>query len=81
MKTYTDGFFSVNSSNGFLPLHEPLQTLPTKYSELQFLLDNMPICKEDGSSGYLSLNGGIEKATNQLPNFYQEVKEEKVISL
>lgn len=77
MKTYTDGFFYVNSSNGFLPLHEPLQTLPTKYSELQFLLDNMPICKEDGSPGYLALNGGIEKATNQLPNFYEEVKEEK----
>ena len=30
-KKYTDGFFNVSSENGFLPVKEPLKTLPKKY--------------------------------------------------
>ena len=77
MNTYTDGFFSIDAENGFLPVKEPLQKLPQKYHELQSLLDHMPVVKDDGSSGYLSMPGGIEKATMHLPNYIDEVKKEK----
>ena len=28
MRTYSDGFFSIDPQNGFLPQKEPLATLP-----------------------------------------------------
>ena len=37
-KKYTDGFFNVSSENGFLPVKEPLKSLPKKYFEIQFLI-------------------------------------------
>jgi len=49
---YSDGFFNVNSINGFLPEKLPLEKLPVKYSPLQEILDNMPI-KISNGSGYL----------------------------
>ena len=31
MNSYTDGFFSIDSQNGFLPIKSPLKVLPEKY--------------------------------------------------
>lgn len=42
-KVYTDGFFKVGHQHGFLPEKMPLTTLPSKYSELQDILNKMPV--------------------------------------
>ena len=39
---YTDGFFSVDSENGFLPVQPPLKTLPNQYSQIQTIIDDLP---------------------------------------
>jgi hypothetical protein len=49
MKVFSDGFFSIDPTNGFLPISEPLAVLPERYSEIQRLLDDMPIRKPDGN--------------------------------
>ena len=54
LENYTDDFFEVNSINGFLPKKSPLLKLPERYKELQKLIDEMPIKKEDGGYGLLS---------------------------
>ena len=69
LENYTDDFFEVNSINGFLPKKSPLLKLPERYDELQRLIDEMPIKKEDGSDGLLSSNGAIEQSVEGLYNF------------
>lgn len=76
---YTDDFFEVNSLNGFLPKRSPLEKLPDTYKELQVLIDEMPIKKPDGSDGFLSIKGAIEKAVENLPNYENEVASENDI--
>ena len=61
LENYTDNFFEVNSIHGFLPRKNPLLKLPERYQELQKLIDEMPIKKEDGSDGLLSKKGAIEQ--------------------
>jgi indoleamine 2,3-dioxygenase len=39
---YTDGFFKVSPEHGFLPIKEPLKSLPDKYKAVQQLIDNLP---------------------------------------
>ncbi len=39
---YSDGFFSIDETNGFLPIKDPLAKLPDKYSLLQELTDSIP---------------------------------------
>ena len=41
-RTYTDSFFDVSSASGFLPIREPLKTLPSEFNELQKLIDDLP---------------------------------------
>jgi len=38
---FTDGYFSVDSEHGFLPIHEPLSQLPTNFLNLQNILDTL----------------------------------------
>ena len=59
-KSYTDGFFSVDSINGFLPIKQPLITLPKVYSPLQELLTQMPILTDKDQEGLLAREGAIE---------------------
>jgi len=40
---FTDGYFKVSREHGFLPINEPLITLPDKYLELQTIIDNLSI--------------------------------------
>ena len=51
LENYSDNFFEVNHKNGFLPKDSPLAVLPKKYTELQVLIDEMPIKKDDGTDG------------------------------
>ncbi len=77
LSKYTDGFFEVNSKNGFLPKQEPLRVLPDRYIDLQKVIDDMPIKKEDGSDGLLSIEGAIEKRVKDLPNYIELVEKEE----
>ena len=76
MKKYTDGFFEINSKNGFLPIKQPLKKLPARYSVLQNLIDELPILKEDKTPGILSKEGGIENSIKKLPNYLKKVETE-----
>lgn len=76
MKTYTDGFFSIDPTHGFLPLKEPLASLPERYQPLQTLIDEMPIRKADGTPGLLANEGAFEATARKLPNFKASVKQE-----
>ena len=77
MKSLSDGFFSIDSKNGFLPIKEPLRNLPSRYENLQQLVDEMPVLKEDGTPGILANHGSIEEAIKILPNYLDLVKLEK----
>jgi len=43
MNSYSDGFFDVSSQHGFLPIRDPLSTLPERYAMLQSLITDLPI--------------------------------------
>ena len=73
---YSDNFFEVNHLNGFLPKKSPLAVLPERYSELQVLIDEMPIKKGNGQDGLLAIEGAIEDAVNKLKNYKDLVKNE-----
>ena len=81
MKKFTDGFFSIDSVNGFLPLKEPLLTLPSNYNRLQKLIDEMPIKKSNGQPGLLSAEKKFEKIALLLPNYINMVQSENDIFL
>jgi len=73
---YSDNFFEVNHLNGFLPKKSPLAVLPDRYSELQVLIDEIPIKKANGQGGLLSTEGAIEDAVKKLKNYKDLVKNE-----
>jgi indoleamine 2,3-dioxygenase len=73
---YSDNFFEVNHLNGFLPKKSPLAVLPERYSELQVLIDEMPIKKANGQGGLLSTEAAIEDAVKKLKNYKDLVKNE-----
>ena len=79
LKNYSDGFFEVNSKNGFLPIKNPITKLPERYSEIQSLIDDLPIKKNDGSNGLLSKKNGIEERVKSLSNLKDIVRKEKDI--
>ena len=81
LENYSDNFFEVNHKNGFLPKNSPLAVLPKKYTELQVLIDEMPIKKDDGTDGLLSRRVGIEEAIGNLSNLKHLVIEEKDVFL
>ena len=73
---YSDNFFEVNHLNGFLPTKSPLAVLPERYSELQVLIDEMPIKKGNSQDGLLAIEGAIEDAVKKLKNYKDLVKNE-----
>jgi len=74
---FSDGFFSVDPTHGFLPIAEPLAQLPESFTSLQKLIDQMPIVKDNGSPGLLAIEGAFEKAVMNLPNYVDLVKSEQ----
>ena len=54
LSNYTDGFFNVGASNGFLPIKAPLVILPEKYKALQDILDAMPVVLGENLNGLLN---------------------------
>jgi len=43
LSNYSDGFFDVSAAHGFLPSKAPMVKLPSTYSDLQNVLDAMPV--------------------------------------
>ena len=78
-ENYSDKFFNVSSSFGFLPEKNPLTVLPTRYKELQSLLDNMPINLANGSKGFLAIPNRIKIEVDKLPNYLNDAKKETEI--
>ena len=50
--------------------------MPERYSELQVLIDEMPIKKANGQDGLLAIEGAIEDAVKKLKNYKDLVKNE-----
>ena len=76
LSRYTDGFFSIDGTHGFLPIRSPLAELPDRYKELQSILDDLPTQRVDGSNGLLSKEGLIEKRIERLNDFSDLVANE-----
>ena len=72
-REYTDGFFNVSGKHGFLPIKEPLSVLPSKYNELQTVIDKLHV-KQDG--GILGIPNEIVTAVSLVPNYKELVQEE-----
>lgn len=68
---YTDGFFNVSSSHGFLPIKSPLKNLPETYSSIQYIINNL-------NEIILSPNR-IEKEIILIPDYSSFIEEEKDI--
>jgi len=77
MRKHTDGFFSIDPTHGFLPIKEPLHTLPKPYIEVQKLIDLMPIEKENGQPGLLATENAFEEEVKKLPNYIDSAEKEK----
>ena len=75
-ENYSDKFFNVSSSFGFLPEKNPLTVLPNRYKELQSLLDNMPVNLDNGSKGFLAIPNRIKIEVDKLPNFLTKIETE-----
>jgi len=65
---YTDNFFSIDESNGFLPIKAPLAKLPDRYDDIQSIISNLP---ELISNGDL-----LESTITYLENKIDLVKQE-----
>jgi indoleamine 2,3-dioxygenase len=71
---FTDGFFKINSTHGFLPILDPLDKLPSSFSSLQTILDNLPALLKQPEDE-------IEARIQQFPNYLNLVKNETDILL
>ena len=70
---YTDGFFNVSSENGFLPIKDPLKTLPTKYCNLQLLIDDLHVFQDSNNiSDSDKSNKGILGIPNEIENVFKK---------
>jgi indoleamine 2,3-dioxygenase len=73
---YKDGFFDVCAEHGFLPVKDPIVSLPSTYADVQKILDEMPVVLPNGEHGLLHHDGEIMKAIEALKNHLEEVKKE-----
>lgn len=70
---YTDGFFSVDSTHGFLAIKEPLSVLPETYSTLQYIVKNLHnLIKQDD----IKLETLTKLVYDYLKDYSEEVEKE-----
>lgn len=66
--------FTVNTSTGFLPTALPVVKLPSAFSTLTDIIDDMPIVKLDGSPGLLAqFKLGPLIDSGRLPDLTKEI--------
>jgi indoleamine 2,3-dioxygenase len=75
-KQYTDGFFNVSKDNGFLPIRPPLKVLPSEYTELQNLINNLHVFQPDEKKGVLGTPNEIEKQLEFIPDYSRIIDKE-----
>ena len=63
---YNDGFFNIDTVRGFLPINDPLKTIPIDFFILQHIIDNIP--------NLLKTTEDMEYAVKYLPNYIDYIK-------
>jgi len=76
---YSDGFFDVSATHGFLPIKAPLVKLPTVYNDLQEVLDKMPVVLNENEFGFLHTIDAIVAPVMAIKNHLDEVEKENDI--
>jgi hypothetical protein len=76
---YSDGFFDVSATHGFLPIKAPLVRLPTVYNDLQEVLDKMPVVLNENEFGFLHTIDGIVAPVMAIKNHLEDVEKEQDI--
>ncbi|KAL1916654.1 uncharacterized protein VTP21DRAFT_5358 [Calcarisporiella thermophila] len=72
--------FMVGTQNGFLPRQDPLVELPSRFGELEQLLNDMPVSKRNGQPGLLA-QGKFGDAALKLPEYdVRDVIDNQVLS-
>lgn len=61
--------FSVGPKNGFLPVKDPLETLPQEYEAMETLLEDMRLQKKDGTPGLLATGDFGAAVERDLPEY------------
>lgn len=77
-KQYTDGFFNVSKEHGFLPIREPLKSLPNQYKELQDLINNLHVFqnKDTEEKGILGIPDEIVVQVGFVPDYSSIIDKE-----
>jgi indoleamine 2,3-dioxygenase len=80
-KHYTDRFFNVSRENGFLPIRDPLKTLPNEYTELQDLINNLHVFQNENKEekGILGVPDEIIKQVAKVPHYFDLIDKESDI--
>jgi indoleamine 2,3-dioxygenase len=77
-KEYTDGFFNVSRENGFLPVRDPLKSLPNEYTELQDLINNLHVFQSENreEKGVLGIPNEIVEQIKFVPDYSSIIDKE-----
>ena len=79
-KQYTDGFFNVSKEHGFLPIREPLKSLPNQYKELQDLINNLHVFQnantDTNEKGILGIPDEIVVQVGFVPDYSSIIEKE-----
>jgi indoleamine 2,3-dioxygenase len=64
-KKYTDGIFDVSSTHGFLPIRDPLDSLPDEYIALQKVITDLP--------SIITIPDHIVKSVEEIPDYTEVI--------
>ena len=76
LSNYSDGFFDVSAEHGFLPTKAPMVKLPSTYSDLQNVLDAMPVVLNEKEFGFLHTPNGIVAPVLAIENHVEAIEKE-----
>ena len=76
LSNYSDGFFDVSAAHGFLPTKAPMVKLPATYSDLQNVLDAMPVVLNEKEFGLLHTPNAIVAPVLAIENHVDAIEKE-----
>lgn len=76
--SYTDGFFSIDSTHGFLPINDPLPHLPEKYESIQIIINKLPIIVTTDNIKFETLSMIIH---DSLQDYTEVIKNESDVNI
>ena len=74
LSNYSDGFFDVSAAHGFLPTKAPMVKLPSTYSDLQNVLDAMPVVLNEKEFGLLHTPNAIVAPVLAIQNHVEAIE-------